>query len=147
MTLIPYRNVRTSKWMNDLFDNFINHPVAGFDSREVMFSRPSVNIREEKDEFVVEIASPGLKKSDFTLKVEDGKLTVSVDNEKNVEEKEEGKYFRREFNYARFQRVFQLPETVDSEKTNASYNDGVLAIHLPKMEAAKKDPVKTIEIQ
>ena len=146
MNLIPHRTY-ANKWVDDLIDNFFSRPLAGFDSREVMYnSRPSVNIREEEQEFVIELASPGLKKADFTLKVEDGMLVVGVEKEQKSEDKEEGKYFRREFNFASFERKFQLPETIDAEKISAAYTDGILSVHLPKVEEVK-DPVKTIQIQ
>lgn len=145
--MIPYRPQGMSKWVDDLFDNFFNRSLAGFDSREVMFSQPSVNIREEAGEFIVEVAAPGLEKDHFHVEIENGYLMISAEKEHQEEEKEEGKYFRREFNYAKFQRNFQLPDTVNPEGIGAKYEQGVLFVHLPKVEAARKEPVKTIEIQ
>ncbi|MBK7409252.1 MAG: Hsp20/alpha crystallin family protein [Saprospirales bacterium] len=147
MNIMPYRPMGMSKWVDDLFENFLNRPLSGFDSREVMFSQPSVNVREEATEFIVEVAAPGLTKEDFHLEMENGYLRISAEKTQEDEQQEAGKYFRREFNFTQFQRSFQLPDTIDQEGIAARYDNGILLIHLPKVEAAKKEPVKKIEIQ
>ncbi|MCB9285307.1 MAG: Hsp20/alpha crystallin family protein [Lewinellaceae bacterium] len=148
MNIAPFnRSLGMSKWVDDLFENILSRPLAGFDSREVMFSQPSVNVREEAEEFVVEVAAPGLDKQSFNIQVERGYLTVTGEKEQRDEQNEEGKYFRREFNYAKFTRSFQLPDTVNAEDISAKYENGILMVHLPKVEAARKEPVKTIQIQ
>lgn len=147
MSIIPYRPIAMSKWVDDLFENFFNRPLAGFDSREVMFSQPSVNIREEDSGFIVEVAAPGLTKEHFHVEVENGYLTIRAEKEQKEEESaENGKYMRREFNYAQFRRSFQLPETIKAEGIAAKYESGILQVHLPKVEAVKKAPAKQIEI-
>ena len=108
-------------------------------------SLPKVNIKEEADAFVVEMAVPGLKKSDFNLNLENNILSISAEIEENNEEKEEG-YTRREFGYSSFKRTFTLPETVEDSKINAKYNEGILNIHLPKKEEAKQKPPRNIQI-
>jgi len=108
-------------------------------------SLPKVNIKEEADAFVVEMAVPGLKKSDFNLNLENNILSISAEIEENNEEKEDG-YTRREFGYSSFKRTFALPETVEDSKINAKYNEGILNIHLPKKEEAKQKPARSIKI-
>lgn len=108
-------------------------------------SLPKVNIKEEADAFVVEMAVPGLKKSDFNLNLDNNILSISAEIEENNEEKEEG-YTRREFGYSSFKRTFTLPETVEDSKINAKYNEGILNIHLPKKEEAKQKPPRNIQI-
>ncbi len=131
-----------SNWVNEFFGNtdvVANKPVA-------RFSQPAVNIRETDDEFVMEVAAPGLEKSDFNVFVEDGILNVEVNKE--VEEKEEDKNWRRyEFNYMQFKRSFQLPESVDTQKIDATYKNGILTISLPKKDEAKPIPPKSIKIK
>ena len=75
-----------------------------------------------------------------------GTLTVKVEKEFK-DEKTTGKFKRREFNFSRFSRSFQLPETVNPEAIEARYENGVLVVHLPKKEVAKAQPVKSIEIK
>jgi HSP20 family protein len=147
MNVMPYRPFGMSKWVDDLFESFVNRPLAGFDSREVMFSQPSVNVREEAEAYVVEVAAPGLTREDFHVEIENGYLSIRAEKERKEEQKEEGKYTRREFNYASFQRSFLLPDTVKAQEITARYENGILNVHLPKAEEAKKTPVKTIEIR
>ena len=108
-------------------------------------SMPSVNIIEGKDEFKIEVAAPGLEKKDFKIDLNNNVLTISSEKEAKNEESSE-KYMRREFSYSSFQRSFALPNTVDAEKINAVYKDGVLNISIPKKEEAKEKPARTIKI-
>ena len=104
-----------------------------------------VNIRESDDAFIVEMAVPGLKKSDFQLNLEKQNLSISMER-KEENERQEERFTRREFGYSSFKRTFTLPETVDDEKINASYEQGILSILLPKKEEAKQKPARSIEI-
>jgi HSP20 family protein len=147
MKPMPYRPLGLSKWADDIFESFFNRPLWGFDSPDVMFSQPSVNVREEAGEFIIEVAAPGLSKEDFRLEVEQGNLIIRAEKEHKEEHTEEGKYTRREFNYAQFARSFRLPDTVNADAITAHYENGVLDVHLPKVESAVKDKVKVIDIQ
>lgn len=106
---------------------------------------PAVNIKEDDNEFLVEMAVPGMKKSDFNIDLDNELLSISVEASTKNEEEASG-YTRREFGYSSFKRSFNVPETVDGEKIEAKYNEGILTIHLPKREEAKKKPVRTIKI-
>lgn len=129
-------------------DNIFNDPFFRMKSviRPNLFNRmPATNIREDKKEYIVEVAAPGMKKNDFQVDIDNGCLEIKVDREK--EEKKEGKnYTRREYNYSSFYRSFNLPESVKSENVKAEYENGVLQIHLPKKEETQKKPVKKIQI-
>lgn len=108
---------------------------------------PAVNIKETETSFVVELAAPGKKKEDFNIELEDNVLTISSEARSEKEEKDnEGKYTRREFSYSSFKRAFTLPETVNDYEINASYENGVLHITLPKKEEALPKPKRMIEI-
>jgi HSP20 family protein len=78
-----------------------------------------------------------LKKSEFNIDVESNMLTVSCEKEESKDEKNE-RYNRKEYNYSSFSRSFTLPEEVVKDKIEATYEDGVLHITLPKTEQAKK---------
>ncbi len=106
---------------------------------------PAVNVVESAEGYRIEVAAPGLQKSDFKLNLNHNRLTISAEKENKEAEKNE-KYTRREFSYSSFQRTFTLPTTVDGEKINATYVDGVLHVELPKREEAKVKPARTIEI-
>ncbi len=94
---------------------------------------------------MMEMAVPGLKKSDFHIDLDNQLLSISTKMREENEEKDEI-YTRREFGYASFKRSFTLPESVNEDKINASYNEGILSIHLPKKEEAKQKPARSIKI-
>ena len=98
---------------------------------------PAVNISENKDDYKVTMAAPGLKKSDFKIDVEGNMLVISSEKEENKDEKDE-RYTRKEYSFSSFRRSFTLPVDVRQEKIDASYEDGVLTLTLPKKEEAKK---------
>lgn len=106
---------------------------------------PSVNIVENEGMFKLEVAAPGLAKEDFKINVEDKTLTVSSEKKVETEAKEGEKILRREFGYSNFKRTFTLPENVNVADIKAIYENGVLTVHLPKLEVKKV--VQTIDIQ
>jgi HSP20 family protein len=128
-------------WDNFSYDDwFVKPNNLGFGT-----GLPAVNIQENDNEFHLELAVPGMKKSDFKIDVDNNVLTISSE-ERTEDESTEANYTRREFYYNNFRRSFTLPETVDSDKIAAEYTDGVLAILIPKKEEAKPKPAKTIQI-
>jgi HSP20 family protein len=148
MTLIK-RNNSVPAWTN-LFDDFLNRNWYDWESHN--FSKtnttlPSVNIKENEEGFLVEMAAPGMEKEDFKVEVNNGYLTIS--SEKQQENKTEDKkerYTKQEFSYESFSRLFTLPTSADSEKIAARYEKGILTVAIPKREEAKPKPLKQIEI-
>lgn len=98
---------------------------------------PAVNITEGKDDYLVSMAAPGLKKDDFKIKLEGNLLTISSEKEDQSEENED-KFTRKEYSYSSFERCFTLPDEVNTDKIDAKYQDGVLNVVLQKKEEAKK---------
>ena len=108
---------------------------------------PAVNVKENDNEFQIEVAAPGLKKGDFKINFNNGKLTISSEKKEEKEEKESGKVTRKEFNYQSFQRTFSVPDNVvNTDKISAKYADGILHVKLPKREEVKPKPAKEIKI-
>ncbi|WP_128547482.1 Hsp20/alpha crystallin family protein [Larkinella soli] len=129
-----------------LIENFFGRDLDGFfAANQTVNHLPAVNVAEHKDGFRIEVAAPGLKREDFKLNLDHNNLTISASGETS-EARQEEKYTRREFSYSSFQRTFTLPTSIDTEKIQASYNDGVLKIELPKREEAKVKPARQIEI-
>lgn len=134
---------------NDFFPSFFDgfgkdffDDLMPFNSNQ---SLPAVNIMDKENEYRIEVAAPGLKKEDFKVNMEGNILTVHSEKETRNEENNE-KYARREFSYSSFTRSFTLPEGTDAENVNASYNDGILLIQVPKKEEARKRAPKQIAI-
>jgi HSP20 family protein len=98
---------------------------------------PSANIVENKDDYKISLAAPGLKKSDFNIDVDGNMLTISSEKEESKDEKD-SRHTRREYNYSSFSRTFTMPDEVLKDKIEAVYEDGVLKLTLPKKEEAKK---------
>jgi HSP20 family protein len=97
---------------------------------------PTLDIYEEGEHFVVETHLPGLKPEDITVTLEQGVLTIQGET-KAEEERKERNYLVREHRTGRFGRSIRLPETVDEDAVEASYEHGVLRLTLPKAERAK----------
>ena len=109
-------------------------------------SLPAVNVRETIDEFVIELAAPGMDKKDFKISFKNNVITISSEKEDKKEEKKEN-YTRREFSYQSFQRSFTVPENaIMSDKIEALYNNGILEVKLPKREEVKPQPEREIKI-
>jgi HSP20 family protein len=108
-------------------------------------STPAVNIREDDKNYVLDFAIPGLEKKDLKIDMNEDILTISSEMKKESEENKNG-YKRKEFSYSSFSRSFYIPENVNREKIEASYNNGVLSVSLPKQEEEKSKISKTIEI-
>jgi HSP20 family protein len=99
---------------------------------------PAVNVTDNKDNYLVSMAAPGLKKEDFRIDVYGNMLSISSKKEESKEETEE-KFTRKEYNYSSFSRSFSIPDEVNKEKIDATYKDGILMLTLPKIEEVKKD--------
>ncbi len=107
---------------------------------------PSVNITENDDAFLLELAAPGLTKDDFNITLNNDQLEISVSQENKAEQKEEGQWYRKEFNFTSFKRSFHVNNTIDTESIIAEYLNGILTLTLPKKEEAKPKAPKTIAI-
>jgi HSP20 family protein len=122
---------------DDLFNRFF--------SENENVTVPSVNIKEGKEDFSIDVAAPGFDKKDFKVDLNNNILEISSEKEIKEESKDE-KVMRREFRYSSFKRTFTLPDTADTDKIKASYKDGILSINIPKKDEAKVKPVKQISI-
>lgn len=132
--------MKPGSMLPSVFDDFFRPWNEWFDNKELwpkVWNVPAVNITEEKEDFKVSLAVPGMKKEDFNIDMEGNMLTISCEKEENKEEKEK-KFTRKEYNFSSFSRTFTLPDEVNREKIDARYENGVLIIVLPKKEEAKK---------
>jgi HSP20 family protein len=132
-----------------VFSNFWNPfsdmELNTFFGNTPTYRNPSVNIIEGKDDFRIEVAAAGMEKKDFRIDLDNNLLIIEARKEMKKDEKDE-RYTRRDFCYNSFQRTFTLPDTIDGEKIDANYSDGILKITLPKREEAKVKPAREINI-
>jgi HSP20 family protein len=135
MTLIRFKNpespATTSGYNNfsDLMENMFGQADTPVNRYEVM-----TNILENDNAYIIELAVPGYDKKDIALNVENDELFIKGSIEEN---KETTNYMREEFTVGNFEKKFVLPETVDTGKINAKYDNGVLNVTLPKKEESK----------
>ena len=123
-----------------VFDDFFRPFSQWFDDSSFVrrvASMPAVNIRENDDHYQLSIATPGLKKEDFHIDVENNTLTISSEKEEEKEE-QETRFTRREYSYTSFSRSFGLPDDVKQDAIDAHYENGDLRITLPRKDEAKK---------
>ena len=130
MNLIRKQNT----WYPSIMDDFFN-ANWNFDVPNYSHSLPAVNIKEADKEFTLQIASPGLTKEDFEVSFEDNVLSIEV-VKKNDAKENNNDFTRFEFDYNSFKRSFTIPESVEINKIDASYLNGILNINLPKKKEA-----------
>jgi HSP20 family protein len=111
-------------------------PALGKNIREDLFGFPPVNISENNLAYHLELAAPGMEKTDFKVTLDGNILTIST--EKKAETKDENvKNIRREFSYKAFKRSFTVDEKIDAANIAAKYENGILKLELPKKEETK----------
>lgn len=104
-------------------------------TRNVRHYRPNVDIIERADELTVYADMPGATADGIGINFENGTLTIH--GKVRPRQHDDTDYPLREYGIGDFYRTFQVSETIDSECITADYADGVLVLHLPKVEAAK----------
>lgn len=108
-------------------------------------NQPAVNIIEHDNAYELQMMAPGLQKSDFKVEVDKSLLTVSFNHVKE-ENSTTPKYVRREFQHSSFSRTFTLNENLNPEGIEATYENGILHVHIPKLEN-KTVEVKSVEVK
>ena len=142
--------VRFSNQLPSMFDRFFEGDLFDWSNRNFSLTNttlPSVNIKENSNEFKVEVAAPGFEKGDFKLELNHDLLTISSEKQIENETKEDEHFSKREFSYQSFTRSFTLPHTADSERIDANYDNGILRVSIPKKEESKPKPSRMIEIK
>lgn len=137
MTLVKFNNGHkqhaVNPWFSDVFNAIAND---SFINDRLLTKVPAVNIAETENEFHIELAAPGLKKEDFKISLDKDVLSVSVEK-KSESTDETKKYSKKEYSYKSFVRSFTLPDSVDHNKIDAEYTDGILKLVVAKKEEAK----------
>jgi len=144
MTLVRWRpmtdTISMQRHLNKAFGDFFGMSAAsnGLDERDWI---PAVDIFEKDDEINLNAELPGLSKEDISISIENNTLTISGEKKKENEVSDDS-FHRIERSYGRFQRVFALPATVDSQRVKANFKDGILSISLAKKEEAKPKKIE-----
>ncbi len=141
----PRRSL-SSDLMGDVFDDFdriVNAFVRPTYANTVNF-QPSCDINETKDHYLVSFDMPGVKKEDIKIEVQGNQLVISGERQREMKEEAGEATLRHERVYGKFERTFVLPTSINADKIEAHYENGVLNVALPKAETAKG---RTVQIQ
>lgn len=142
--MTPMRKTQT--WLPSIFNDFFDNNWIERTNR----TAPAINVIENPNEYIVELAAPGMTRNDFKVAL-DGDDDITITMEKKSEDKDNvqrGQYLRREFSYSKFRQTLTLPDDVNREGIAAQMTDGVLTINLPKKTVTEAAPAtRQIEIK
>ena len=123
----------------DLWDEMFRDP---FFTGERESKLMKTDIKKKKDKYIVDIDLPGYEKEDIKIEVDNGYLIVNAKTSHHKDEKEEGKYVRKERFVGECSRSFYVGEDVKQEDIKASFRNGTLKIEIPKKDEPKELPEK-----
>ena len=127
----------------DDFDRIVESFLRPTYASTVNF-QPSCDIHEAKDHYLVSFDMPGVRKEDIKIEVQGDNLIISGERQREVKEQDGEATLYHERAYGKFERTFVMPKSINADKIEAHYENGVLNVALPKAESAKG---KTIQIQ
>lgn len=128
------------------FDFFDEMEKKFFGDVKPGFVKCRTDIIENDNAFILQAELPGFSKEDIQINIEGEYLTLSAQHkEENDEKDDKGNFVKRERYYGTYSRTFNV-NNIDADHISASYNNGVLELTLPKMQA-KEDEVRKIEVQ
>ena len=150
----PFENLRRE--VDRLFEDFTLSPfrlpfrrpafdIEPFWAPESWVAVPAVDFVEKDNAYEVHADLPGMDEKDIEVKIANGVMTIKGQKEENKEEKKED-FHLRERRFGSFERALKVPDTVDTDKIEASFKKGVLTVTLPKTAEAQK-PIKKIEVK
>ncbi len=147
MTLVKLNQRPIEKRVNSLFEDFFNNFPSRVLNEEFAGFNQTVptNVKENDNAYILEVVAPGMEKSDFKVNIDNNILTISAEKKASTKEENE-RHVRREFNYKSFTRSFTIDDSIQNDKIQARYENGVLFVELPKKEEVKVSP-KEISIQ
>jgi HSP20 family protein len=134
------RSISIPQTINDLFDGNL---LWGWPNDRNGVRSLALDMRETDEALVVEASLPGIKPEDVDISISGNALTIKGESKQEKEEEQE-KYHYRERRYGIYQRTITLPVEVDADGADATFQDGVLKLTLPKMEETK---AKHIEVK
>lgn len=136
MMMVPRRNDF------DVFGDVFNDPFFGGHENKVM----KTDIEEKDDKYLIDIDLPGYEKENIKMSIEEGYLTISAHTTNKKDEKENGKFVRRERYSGSCSRSFYVGDEIKSEDIKANFKNGILRIEIPKNEEKKLPEKKYIQI-
>jgi HSP20 family protein len=148
MSIVKFSNRPFEHSFNSFVDDFFAHSPSLI--RNSAHGQPTgfkalANIRKKEAGYELEVIAPGFEKEAFKIDLEQNLLTISAEIKAEKTNQNE-KQIRSEFRIQSFKRSFSLDDSIDQERIEARYNNGILVVSLPK-KTEVKEPVKQITIQ
>ncbi len=134
MMMIP----RRKNEFDLLEDMFRIDPFFSEEGSKIM----KTDIKEKKDSYSIEIDLPGYEKEDIKVHLEDGYLNIHAKTSSENEDKDEGKFVRKERYYGECSRSFYVGDDITENDISASFKNGTLKLEIPKKEEKKTLPEK-----
>jgi HSP20 family protein len=134
----PFTDLRST--MDRLFDEGFSRPWRFINTESYEASMP-IEVSETDTELVVKAALPGVKPEEVDVTVANDVLTIKAEHKETTEEGKR-EFYRREIRYGAFNRSLSLPVTVDADQAEASYDNGVLSLRLPKAASIRPKQIK-----
>ena len=135
MLLMPRRDF-------SLFDDdFFHDSFLGPKERE-HYNLMKTDIKETDNSYLLDVDLPGYNKEDIKIDITDGYLTINAKRNEEKEDKEDGKFLRRERFSGEATRSFYVGEDVEMDEVKASFKNGILSLEVPKVDPEKKLPEK-----
>ena len=134
----PFTDLRNT--MDRLFDEGFSRPWRFMASENYEASMP-IEVSETDNELVVKASLPGVKPEEVDITVQNDVLTIKAEH-KETSEDNKREFYRREIRYGSFARTLSLPMKVDADQAEASYENGVLQLRLPKAASARPKQIK-----
>lgn len=131
--------------VRSLIDDFFGYPLTRFDDMlpDTTFGNLSADMWEDKENVYVKMAMPGISKEDIKISMDNDSICISGHSKEKEEEKNDKRYYLRSME-SNFEQTFNLPVKVNDDQADASFENGVLTVKLPK---AKESKVKEISIK
>lgn len=133
MMMIPRKKDDFDIWSDMFRDPFFSNTEG-----EIM----KTDIKEKGDKYEIDMDLPGYEKDNIKIEIDDGYLVVSANVDTNKEEKEKGKFVRKERYVGSCSRSFYIGEDIENEDIKASFKNGTLRIEVPKKEEKQEIPEK-----
>ena len=143
MPIIPWRPFwDLDRFFEEEWPDFWRRPGFRFPALKT----PRMDISETKENVIAEVELPGVEPKDIDVEVEDNVLTVKASTKKKKEEKKKD-YYRKEISTGFYRRSVPLPVEVKGKKANATYEDGILKVVIPKVRLKKVEKKKGVKIK
>jgi HSP20 family protein len=133
-----YPSTRYAQPFDQLFDTVFGGNGGRSNGGSSLMRAPETDVMETEKEIRVVTEMPGLKRDNIEIDVENNVLTIRGEKREERTEGEQGRWHLAERRYGTFSRSFVLPRDVDSENIQASFQDGVLTVTVPKSEKARR---------